>query len=271
MQSPPSSVLFEVNGFSFHYYGLIMFFAIVSALFVIRFVAKKYYKDVDTEILLDILPPIILFSIIGARLYYVMMDFSYYSKHVGEIIAVWNGGMSIHGGIIGGMLSGLFLAKIKKISFLKYADVFSYGLVVGQAIGRWGNYFNCEAFGRPCSIPFLKLFIPLENRPFGYEEFSYFHPAFLYESFWNIFVFLLLYFVVRKIAQNTKKPLGDGTVFFSYLILYSIGRFFIEGFRIDSVRDIFGLPVAQFVSLFSIILSVLALVAINKRKGKTSI
>lgn len=268
MQSPPSSVLLEVNGFAIHYYGLIMFFAIISALLVIRFVAKKYYKDVDTEVLLDILPAIILFSLIGARVYYVLMDFSYYSKHMTEIIAVWNGGMSIHGGIIGGVLSGFVLAKIKKINFLKYADVFSYGLVIGQAIGRWGNYFNCEAFGRPCDIPFLKLFIPFVHRPVGYEGYSYFHPAFLYESVWDILVFLLLYFVVRKFAQNKNEPLADGTVFFSYLILYSVGRFFIEWCRLDSVRDFFGLPVAQLVSLVIIIISSIVLVVLNKKKGK---
>ena len=101
MQSPPSSVLLNIGGFNLHYYGLIMFFAIITALFVMHCVAKKFYKDVDTDTLLDILPIIILCSILGARLYYVIMDFSYYNKHLAEIPAVWQGGMSIHGGIIG--------------------------------------------------------------------------------------------------------------------------------------------------------------------------
>lgn len=265
MQSPPSSVVFELNGFSLHYYGVIMFCAILTAIYVIRFVAKKYYKDVDTELILDVLPAIILCSLLGARLYYVVMDFSYYSKHLLEIPAVWNGGMSIHGGIIGGVLTGLVLAKIKKFNFLKYADVFAYGLVLGQAVGRFGNYFNCEAFGKPCSIPFIKLFIPFQYRPFGYEEYSYFHPAFLYESLWDVLVFLVLFFVVRKIALL--KNLSDGTVFFSYLILYSIGRFFIEWCRLDSVRDFFGMPVAQLVSLIVITLSSIVLIFLNKSRN----
>lgn len=264
MLSPTSSVMFEIAGFPVHYYGVILFFAIIAALFVIRYVTKKYYPDVDTETLLDILPLIIICSIIGARVYYVLMDFPYYSKHLNEIIAVWNGGMSIHGGLIGGILSGIILAKINKIDFFKYADVFSYGIVIGQAIGRFGNYFNCEAFGKPCSIPFLKLYIPPQYRPFGYENFSYFHPAFLYEALWDVIVFLVLILFIRKFAA--KKNLKSGTIFFSYLILYSTGRILIEWCRIDSVLSIFGIAVAQFVSALIIVLSIAFLIYLNKKK-----
>ena len=249
MISPPSSVVLEINGFSVHYYGIIMFFAIIAALFVIRYVAKKYYKDVDTNVLLDVLPAVILFSLIGARLYYVLMDFSYYAKYPSEIIAVWNGGMSIHGAILGGIISGLVFSKIHHFSFLKYADVFPYGLAIGQAIGRFGNYFNCE-----------------QHRPFGYEQYSYFHPAFLYESLWDICVFLLLFFVIRKFVQKYK--LKDGTVFFSYLLLYSFGRIFVEWCRIDSVKSFWGIPVAQIASITIIAVSLIFLVLLNKRKGK---
>lgn len=248
MISPKSSVLINIGDFSIHYYGVIMFAAIISALLIIRFIAKKYYKDIDTEIILDILPVIILSAILGARIYYVLMDLPYFSSHLNEIFAIWHGGMSIHGGILGGIISGAILAKIKKINFLKYADVFSYGIIIGQAIGRFGNWFNCEAFGKPCFIPVLKLFIPKEHRPFGYENFEYFHPTFLYESLWNIFVFIILFTVIRKIPN-----IKEGTIFFSYLILYSIGRFFIEWCRIDSVRNILGLPVAQVVSVLIIL------------------
>ena len=261
MQSPPSPILISVGGFDFHYYGLIMFFAIMSALFVIRHVAKKYYKDVDTDVILDILPIIIISSILGARLYYVLVDFSYFSKHLNEIFAIWNGGMSIHGGIIGGVVSGLFLAKIKGFNFLKYADVFAFGLLIGQAIGRFGNWFNCEAFGRPCYIPFVKLYIPQQYRPLGYENFQYFHPTFLYESLWNLLAFLVLFFVVRKISN-----IRVGTIFFSYLIMYSIGRFFIEYCRIDSVLNFAGIHVAQIVSLIVIIVSCVFLFFSYKKK-----
>lgn len=261
MLSPKSSVLVNIGDFSIHYYGVIMFAAIISALLVIRHIAKKYYKDVDAEVILDILPVIILSAILGARLYYVLMDFEYFSIHLNEIFAVWHGGMSIHGGILGGIIAGAILAKIKKINFLKYADVFSYGIIIGQAIGRFGNWFNCEAFGKPCSIPIIKLFIPKEHRPLGFETVEYFHPTFLYESLWNILVFIILFFVIRKIPQ-----IKDGTIFFSYLILYSVGRFFIEWCRIDSVRNILGIPVAQVVSLLIIIFSAIFLLCIYKKR-----
>ena len=261
MISPKSSVLINIGDFSIHYYGVIMFAAIISALLVIRFIAKKYYKDINTEIILDILPIIILSAIFGARIYYVLMDLQYFSNHLNEIFAIWHGGMSIHGGILGGIISGAILAKIKKINFLKYADVFSYGIIIGQAIGRFGNWFNCEAFGKPCFIPVLKLFIPKEYRPFGYENFEYFHPTFLYESLWNILVFTVLFTVIRKIPN-----LKEGTIFFSYLILYSVGRFFIEWCRIDSIRNLWGFPIAQLVSLLIILFSVLCLLSIYKKK-----
>ena len=264
MQSPPSSVLLEVNGFPIHYYGVIMFLAIVSGLLIIRQIAKKYYKNINTEIILDIVPFIILFSLVGARLYYVLMDFSYYSKHLGEIIAVWNGGMSIHGGIIGGIISGLFLAKQNKIKFLEYADVFSYGLVIGQAIGRFGNYFNCEAFGKPCTNTIFGLFIPETHRPFEYIQYDYFHPTFLYETIWDIFVFLILFILIRKLIA--KFNAAQGTLFFSYLILYSIGRFFIEWCRLDSVKNLFGLHIAQIVSIAIILISLLSIYLINRKK-----
>lgn len=261
MQSPPSSVLVSINGFSIHYYGLIMFCAIAAGILVMRFVAKKYYKDISTEILLDMLPAVILCAILGARLYYVAMDWQYFSRHIGEIFALWHGGISIHGAILGGILSGFVYTKIKKINFLKYADVFAYGLTIGQAIGRFGNYFNCEAFGKPCSIPFIKLFIPLPYRPYGYESYEYFHPAFLYESLWDIAVFLILFSVIRKITG-----IKDGVIFFSYLILYSIGRIAIEACRLDSVRNIAGIEIAHIASAVLILAGITGLFFVYKKR-----
>ena len=261
MISPPSPILCTIGGFSIHYYGVFMFAAMIAAVKVITVISRKYYKDIDVETILDVFPIVIIFSIIGARMYYVLMDWAYYSHHLSEILALWNGGMSIHGGILGGVISGICYTLIKKNNFLKYADVFAYGLTIGQAIGRFGNYFNCEAFGKPCNIPFLKLYIPPEHRPLGFEEFSYFHPAFLYETLWNLLVFFVLFFFVRKYAQN--KP---GIVFFSYLILYSTGRFFIEWCRLDSVKDIFGIPIAQLVSLIAAAVGVIGVFFCAKKK-----
>ncbi len=258
MRSPHSSIAFSIGQFDVHYYGIIMFFAILAGIFVVYKTAKRYYKDVDTEIILDILPVVIVSAILGARVYYVLMDFQYYANHIPEIAAVWRGGLSIHGALIGGVTAGFILARKHKISFLRYADVFAYGLLIGQAVGRFGNYFNCEAFGLPTKLPF-GLFIPTIYRPAEYIHFEYFHPTFLYESLWNIAVFLILFFVIRKIPK-----IADGTIFFSYIVLYSAGRFFIEKLRIDSVLDIGGVPVAQYVSVFAIVLGMFFLIMLNR-------
>ena len=135
MQSPPSSVLVSINGFDIHYYGLIMFCAIAAGIFVMRTIAKKFYKDVDTEIIVDILPVIILSSILGARLYYVFMDWPYFSRHAPEILALWHGGMSIHGGILGGVISGLIYSKIKNYEVIYEAGtIFSRSNNTSQTI-----------------------------------------------------------------------------------------------------------------------------------------
>lgn len=259
MQSPPASVIFTIGSFNLHYYGVIMFFAIISAVLVMSKIAKRYYPNIDTEVLLDILPVIILSAIFGARAYYVILDFHYYANHLTQIPAVWNGGLSIHGALIGGIIGGWVMTKKKKISFFEYADVIAYGLLIGQAIGRFGNYFNCEAFGRPTALPW-GLFIPEAYRPLQYMDYSYFHPTFLYESIWNIFVFLILFFVIRKI-----KKIKNGTIFFSYLLLYSAGRFCIEGVRVDSVLNIGQLPVAQIACIAGACIAVIGLLAVNKK------
>ncbi len=260
MQSPESSIIFSIGNFDIHYYGVIMFFAIITGMFVMAKVARKYYPDVDREILVDILPVIIISAILGARLYYVILDLHYYSKHWGEIFAIWNGGLSLHGAIIGGVLAGWFYANKYNFSFLKYSDIFAYGLIIGQVIGRLGNYFNCEAFGTPTTLPF-GLYIPEKFRPLEYMNYQYFHPTFLYEMVWNLFVFCILFFVIRKIPK-----IQPGTIFFNYLLFYSIGRFIIEGIRVDSVLDVGNIPVARIVSMLIIIGSAFGLFWVNRAK-----
>lgn len=257
MQSPPSSILFSVGNFDLHYYGLIMFIAIFAGIFVMSKVAKKYYPQLSSDTLLDILPIIIICAILGARIYYVIMDFSYYAKYPTEILEVWRGGMSIHGGLIGGVAAGIVLSKKMQFSFFKYADVFSFGLLIGQAIGRFGNYFNCEAFGKPCDLPF-KLFIPEVRRPLEFAGYEYFHPTFLYETLWNLFVFFVLLYLMRKFAA-----LRNGTFFFMYLMFYSVGRFFIEFLRVDSVLNIGNVPIAQIVSVLVFFVSIIFVYILN--------
>ncbi len=259
MFKAPASVAFSVFGYDIKYYGVMLFFAMLIGISTTVFVSKKYYKNIDLDTLLDFFPWLIVISIISARIYYVLLSLDFYLKYPKEIPAVWHGGLAIHGAIFGGLIFGIIYFKIiKKYPVLPYADVVSYGLSLGQSIGRWGNFFNSEAFGTPCNLPW-KLYIAPINRPFEYMSSEYFHPTFLYESIWDIFVFFILFFVVRKLAKNT-----PGFIFFSYLALYSLGRIFIENIRIDSVLNIVGIPVALLVSLIVFLLSIFALIYLTK-------
>ncbi len=240
-QSPFVSA-FSIGSYEVKMYGVVMFFAILGGVFASDYFAKRYFINVDRDALFDFFPFMIISGIIFARLYYVILNFDYYILNPIEIPAIWHGGISIHGAILGGVFAGVVYFKSKKIQILPYADVISLGLVLAQAIGRWGNFFNSEAFGTPCNLPW-KLYIAPQYRPLEYYSFDYFHPTFLYESLWCIFAFFILFFVVRRL-----KNYSSGMIFYSYLILYSVGRFLIEGIRTDSVLNICSIPIAQIVS-----------------------
>ncbi len=263
MFKSPASVAFSVFGYDIRFYGIMLFFGIISGILVTCTIAKKYYKNVNLDLLVDFFPFLIIFSVISARIYYVLLSFDYYSKFPSEIFAVWHGGISIHGAILGGLITGIIYFKlIKKTPILPYADVVSYGLAIGQSIGRWGNFFNQEAFGTPCDLPW-KLYIDPAFRPVELMQYSYFHPAFLYESVWDIIVFLILFFGVRKLAKNL-----SGLVFFSYLTLYSFGRIFIENIRIDSVLNIQNVPVALIASVLTLIISIFCIIFLTYKNKK---
>lgn len=261
----PGEIAFRIGSVSVYYYGIIMAISLCVGVLLVRFMTGKFYPELNTEIIYDIAPHIILGAIIGARLYYCLLNLPYYSKNLIEILEIRNGGMSIHGALIGGIIMGVIYAKRHKLPILKLCDIFSYGLVLGQAIGRWGNFFNSEAFGGPAQN-FLKLYVPIYKRPLEYMQYNYFHPTFLYESILDVCILLILFFAVRKLARGK-----DGIVFFSYLILYSIVRIVIEQIRIDSVLNIYGIPIAQIVSCVVIFISIIALIKINYPCGKLSL
>lgn len=234
-----------------------MAFALVIGVLFADFITKKFYPELNPDVIYNISPVLIISALLGARIYYCLLNFSYYSKHLIEIFAIRQGGISIHGAILGGLIGGMIYAKKHKLPILKLCDIFTYGLILGQAIGRWGNFFNSEAFGRPTEY-FLKLYIPIYKRPLEYMQYSYFHPTFLYESILDVCIFLILYFAIRKLSKNQ-----DGIVFFTYLILYSIVRILIEQIRIDSVLNVFGIPIAQIVSGLIIFISIIAIFVIR--------
>ncbi|MGD9581438.1 MAG: prolipoprotein diacylglyceryl transferase [Vampirovibrionia bacterium] len=257
MFQSPGGIALELGPITIHWYGILIATAFLVGLFICRKVAKD--KNENPDNFTDMATLILIFAVIGARLYYVLFNLNTYSNDWIDVFKIWQGGLAIHGGIIGGLIAGLIYTRHKKLSFAKYCDITSVGLVLAQAIGRWGNFFNSEAFGTPTDLPW-KLFIPYTNRPLDYLNYDYFHPTFLYESIWDVSIFLLLFFVLRKKLDHL-----NGALFFCYLGLYSTGRFFIEGLRTDSLMMTEHLRTAQVVSLTCVVISIVAVLFIYKK------
>ena len=227
LPSPPSPIIFEAGPFALRYYGLCIALGIVVATWLAgrELVRKGHDGELALDALFFIIPP----GFVGARVYHVITNYDYYSADPWpEVIAVWNGGLAIYGAVTGGFIGLLLFCWIRGISPLVFADAVAPGLILAQAIGRWGNYFNQELFGRPSGLPWAIRIAP-ENRPEGYADATTFHPTFLYESIWNTLVCLVLLWVARRFAGWLK----DGDLFLLYVSLYSTGRSLNELLRID--------------------------------------
>ena len=202
-----------------------------------------------------VLPWVVIFGFIGARVYFVLFSWAYFENHISEIFQVWRGGDSIYGAIIGGVLGAAADARWKGLPGLAILDLIALVAPLGQSIGRFGNFFNQEAFGRPTDLPW-GLYIAPQNRPLEFLTDKFFHPTFLYESLWNLAVFFILFYLFRR---NSRR----GMIFATYLILYSIGRFFVEDLRTDSF-DVLGFRADQIVALIAV--SVGAVLMYRSRK-----
>ena len=262
----PGGILLNFGFISIKWYGFLISISVLLGLFISKKLSKL--RNIDPECISELLPSLILFSIIGARAYYVIFEWSKYSGtnfltsfeifnrsiQIPSFLAIWEGGIAIHGGLIGGLLSITFFCKSKNIQLKSFSDVLIPSIILGQSIGRWGNFFNNEAFGVPTNLPW-KLFIPIQNRPLEFINYEFFHPTFLYESLWNLLIFILLIIIFFK--QNKSNLIRPGLVTCLYLISYSFGRFWIEALRTDPLC-LGGLPpfcnggikIAQFVSIF---------------------
>ncbi|MBW4460377.1 MAG: prolipoprotein diacylglyceryl transferase [Nodosilinea sp. WJT8-NPBG4] len=250
----PGPIIFQLGPLAIRWYGLLIAIALAIGITLAQRLAQR--RGLDPEAVADLSIWLVLGALPAARLYYVAFEWDRYADNPLSALAIWQGGIAIHGAILGGMLAALLFARINRLSFWALADVVAPALVLGQAIGRWGNFFNSEAFGGPTNLPW-RVYIPPAQRPPGLEAVEYYHPTFLYESLWNLGVFALvlwLFFWGLRYPERLK----TGTLFLVYFATYSLGRLWIEGLRLDSLM-LGPLRMAQVVSLTGIALGVAGL------------
>jgi len=223
--------------FHIYFYGILITLGVVAAAVVGQFEAKR--RGLNPEIILDMLFWLVIAGIIGARVWHILtpppsmvergITTMYYFTHPLEMLAIRNGGLGIPGAVIGGVIALWVYSRKYKLDFLTWADIAAPGLALAQAIGRWGNFFNQELYGAPTNVPW-KLFIDSAHRLPGYESISYYHPLFFYEFLWNLANAIFLLFMGRKFS----KLLKTGDLLWIYMIMYPIGRFFLDFLRMDA-------------------------------------
>lgn len=250
----PGPIIFEIGPVVVRWYGLLIACAVLIGVTLSQYLAKR--RGVEPDLLSDLAIWLVIGAIPCARLYYVLFEWQEYAQRPEDIVAIWKGGIAIHGAIIGGTIATIIFARVNRISLWQLLDLVAPSLILGQAIGRWGNFFNSEAFGNPTDLPW-KLYIAPRYRPLDYLNFNYFHPTFLYESLWNILVFVLLLSLFFW-GLRPKNRLKTGTLASIYLIAYSTGRVWIEWLRTDSLM-LGPLKIAQIISLSAIALGLLIL------------
>jgi len=241
------------------WYGICIALGAVLGILAAKYSCKK--KNISYSTFADLVLISLPIGLIGARIYYVLFSFSNYKDNLLDIFEIREGGLAIHGGIIFGLLTAFIFTRIKKINFLKIVDVAAPSVILAQAIGRWGNFFNQEAHGGPVSYDYIKHFPAFIQKGMNIGG-TYYHPTFLYESLWNLCVFVVLILIIRKNEE-------DGLVAFTYLGLYSLGRFIIEGLRTDSLM-LGPFRIAQIISLCGVVVWIVFLIIRARHKKQTA-
>lgn len=266
----------SIGGLTIAYYGIIIAFGMICGYLMASWQAKRTGQDSDMY--LDLTLWDIVFAVIGARIYYVVFNWSYYKDNLSEIINTRGGGLAIYGGVIAGVITTFVFSKIRKVSFWKLTDTACAGLLVGQIIGRWGNFFNREAFGEftdnlfAMQIKMSDVFQANLNKSIADDvvivdgvKYIQVHPTFLYESLWNVMVLIVILIL-------TKRKKYDGQLFLIYIFGYGCGRFWIEGLRTDQlIMFNTGIAVSQALSAVMVIVSAVILIfnGCKYRKRKT--
>lgn len=239
-------IAFQIGPFAVRWYGIMITLGVISTLTVAVFEAKR--RGENWEHVLNAALIVIPMGIVGARLYHVIDRWDFYSQN--PVLIFGGAGLGIFGAVIGGAIGLLIYTRWKKLSTLRWMDIVAPGLILAQAIGRWGNYFNQELYGYPTDLPWAIYIEPAHRLP-GFENYSRFHPLFFYESMWNLLGFTLLMLLGRKLRNR----LIDGDIFLMYAIFYSSGRIFLERLK-PEVWTLGGFPTASWISIIAIVVSV---------------
>ncbi|MFD1472896.1 prolipoprotein diacylglyceryl transferase [Companilactobacillus mishanensis] len=255
-------IAFHLGNLEIHWYGIII--ALGALVGVIMAMREATRRGIDSDNILDLVLFGVPIGLIGARIYYVIFELPFYMANPGEIIKIWHGGIAIYGGLIAAFIVLLVLCKRRKLSVWLMLDIAAPSVMLGQIVGRWGNFMNQEAFGAKTSLDFLQsLHLPHFIVEQMFINGAYRQPTFLYESMANL-VGLIIILAIRHRKQLYKR----GEVFLSYLVWYPIVRFFVEGMRTDSLYIMPGVRVSQ---VLSVILLIAAIVLIIYRRRKNDI
>lgn len=268
-----NSIAFTIFGLPIYWYGIIITSGIILGTMLCAHLAKV--ERILPDYIYDFIMIDIVFAIIGARIYYVAFKWEYYSKNIGQIFNLRQGGIAIYGAIIASIIVAIIYTRIKNINLLQFGDIWAPGLLLGQAIGRYGNFFNKEAFGDYTDGLFAMRILRseaahsltptiLDNLVIE-EGLTYIqvHPTFFYESTWNILLLILL-----LIYYKHKKAHGE--IFFLYIVGYGIGRFWVEGLRTDQlIIPTIGIPISQVIAIISIIVGIIGLIIARKISRKS--
>ncbi|MCX6794986.1 MAG: prolipoprotein diacylglyceryl transferase [Candidatus Falkowbacteria bacterium] len=264
----PTAILFSAGPINIYWYGLCLVTGVVTALSISFYLAKYY--EISRDTVFDLSFWLIIGGLVSARIYDVLLELPYYLEHPGQILAIWRGGLAIHGAIIAGVMIVWLFARRKNINFFKLSALLVPGLALGQAIGRWGNYFNQELFGRPTSLSW-GIPINILNRPTAYINDIYFHPTFFYESLGCLMIFLALFLLnVWAIKRKRFSKMFYVWSLGLYMILYSILRFTLEFIKIDTTPYFLGMRWPQIISLTIIAAAILLLFSPHARSQKQS-
>lgn len=236
-------IAIKLGGFEVAWYGVIIGAGILIAMYLASREGDR--KGMPQDFILDVAFWTVPLAILGARAYYVIFELGYYIKNPGQILQIWNGGLAIYGALLTGALVVYFYTKKKNVPFFLTLDVLAPGVLIAQSLGRWGNFINQEAHGAAVTREFLEsLFLPEFIINQMNIKGTYYHPTFLYESLWSLVGFAIILYLRRQ-----PQLLREGEVFFSYVMWYAFGRFFIEGMRTDSLYLFANVRVSQLLSI----------------------